>query len=76
MNSSMIRFILGNILKTEAALLLLPCLVALLYREPEGLLYLPVAAAAFLLGLAMTHRKPASNVFYLKEGCIASAGSF
>ena len=76
MNSSMIRFILGNILKTEAALLLLPCLVALLYRESEGLMYLPVAAAAFLLGLAMTHRKPASNVFYLKEGCIATSLSW
>lgn len=76
MNSSMIRFILGNILKTEAALLLLPCLVALIYSETEGILYLPVAAGAFFLGLLMTHRKPASNVFYLKEGCIATSLSW
>lgn len=76
MNSSIIRFILGNVLKTEAALLLLPCLIALLYSEPEGIWYLPIAAIAFLLGLAMTHRKPASNVFYLKEGCIATSLSW
>lgn len=76
MNSSIIRFILGNVLKTEAALLLLPCLIALLYSEQEGIWYLPIAAIAFLLGLAMTHRKPASNVFYLKEGCIATSLSW
>ena len=76
MNSSIIRFILGNVLKTEAILLLLPCLIALIYTEPEGIWYLPVAAACFLLGLLMTIRKPANNVFYLKEGCITTALSW
>lgn len=76
MNSSIIRFILGNILKTEAVLLLLPCLVALIYTEPEGLWYLPVAVCCFILGLLMTRRKPVSNVFYLKEGCIATSLSW
>ena len=76
MNSSIIRFILGNVLKTEAVLLLLPCLIALIYTEPEGVWYLPAAAACFLLGLLMTRRKPANNVFYLKEGCITTALSW
>ena len=76
MNSSIIRYILGNVLKTEAVLLLLPCLVALIYSEPEGIWYLPVAACSFLLGLLMTRRKPANNVFYLKEGCITTALSW
>ncbi len=76
MNSSIIRFILGYILKTEAALLLLPCLVALIYAEPEGLWYLPVAASCFLLGALMTRRKPKDSVFYLKEGCIATSLSW
>lgn len=76
MNSSIIRFILGNVLKTEAVLLLLPCLIALIYTEQEGIWYLPVAAACFLLGLLMTRRKPANNVFYLKEGCITTALSW
>ena len=76
MNSSIIRFVLGNVLKTEAALLLLPCLVALIYREQAGIWYLPVAAACFLLGCVMTIKKPANNVFYLKEGCITTALSW
>lgn len=76
MNSSIIRFILGNILKTEAVLLLLPCLVALIYAEPEGIWYLPVAAVSFLIGLLMTRRKPENFVFYLKEGCIATSLSW
>lgn len=76
MNSSIIRFILGYVLKTEAALLLLPCLIALIYSEKEGLWYLPVAALCLLLGMLMTRHKPANPVFYLKEGCIATSLSW
>ncbi len=76
MNSSIIRYILGSILKTEAVLLLLPCFVALIYAEREGLWYLPVAALCFLFGLLMTGRKPKDTVFYLKEGCIATSLSW
>lgn len=76
MNSSIIRFILGYVLKTEAALLLLPCLIALIYSEKEGIWYLPVAAVCLLLGLLMTRRKPTNSVFYLKEGCIATSLSW
>ena len=76
MNSSIIRYILGSILKTEAVLLLLPCIVALFYTEQEGLWYLPVAAGCFVLGFLMTRRKPKDNVFYLKEGCIATSLSW
>lgn len=76
MNSSIIRYILGCILKTEAALMLLPCLIAVIYQEKEGLWYLPVAAASLLLGVLMSLRKPKNSVFYLKEGCIATALSW
>ena len=76
MNSSIIRYILGWILKTEAALMLLPCLVAVFYQEKEGLWYLPVAAGSLVLGVLMSLRKPKNSVFYLKEGCIATALSW
>lgn len=76
MNSSIIRFILGCILKTEAALLLLPCLVALIYTEKEGIWYLPVAAICLILGLLMTKKKADNTVFYLKEGCIVTSLSW
>ncbi len=76
MNSSIIRYILGCILKTEAVLMLLPCLVALIYREKEGLWYLPVAGICLVLGVLMSLRKPKNSVFYLKEGCIATSLSW
>lgn len=76
MNTSMIRYILGHILKIEAALMLLPCIVAAIYGEREGLAYLAVSFFAFLAGVLLTIRKPKSNVFYLKEGCLATAFSW
>ena len=76
MNFSMIRYILGQILKIEAAFLLLPCLTALIYKEDEGFVYLSVAAIAALIGWLMTVRKPSENIFYLKEGCVATSLSW
>lgn len=76
MNSSIIRCILGYVLKMEAALLLLPCLVAVLYQEKEGFYYLAVAAICLLIGTLMTLKKPVNHVFYLKEGCMATSLSW
>lgn len=76
MNSSMIRYLLGNVLKIEGALLLLPCLVSVCYQEKVGLIYLTVAAFCFLAGTVMTVKKPEDVVFYLKEGCVTTALSW
>ena len=76
MNSSIIRYILGYVLRIESYLMLLPCLVALIYQETSGWYYLAVALLCNLLGVGMTHRKPKSNVFYLKEGCVITALSW
>lgn len=76
MNSSIIRFILGYVLKIEAILMLLPCLVALIYQEQEGLYFLLVAFLCMILGWLMTRKKPANYVFYLKEGCVSTALSW
>ena len=72
MNTSMIRYILGYILKIEGVLMLLPCLTAVIYHETEGIIYLAVAAAAFFIGFLMSRNKPKNTVFYLKEGCIVA----
>ncbi len=76
MNTSIVRYILGTVLKIEGALLLLPCLVALIYQEPVGLWYLLFAAVCAGIGFLATFRKPKNNVFYLKEGCAATALSW
>lgn len=76
MNSSIIRYILGYVLKIEGFLMLLPCVVAVIYREKIGVYFLAVAVPCMILGAAMTHRKPKSTVFYLKEGCVITALSW
>lgn len=76
MNTSIIRYILGSVLKIEAILMLLPCLVALLYGEKQGICFLLLAVAGFFIGALMTIKKPKSQVFYLKEGCVATSLSW
>lgn len=76
MNRSIIRYILGNVLKIEAVFLLFPCLVSVIYKESEGVSYLLVAIISALVGFALTAYKPTSDVFYLKEGCITTAASW
>lgn len=76
MNRAIIRFILGSVLKIEAALMLLPCIVALIYREPEGFSFLLVAFLSGILGIVFTLSKPKNHVFYLKEGCLITSLSW
>ena len=73
----MIRVILGHVLRIEAAFMLLPCLIALIYGEKEGYIYLIVAGACALTGVLMSViKKPTDNALYLKEGCVATALSW
>lgn len=76
MNTSIIRYILGHVLRIEALLLLLPCLIAVYFRESQGWYYLFTAALCLVLGMLMTWKKPKSSIFYLKEGCIATSMSW
>ena len=73
MNGSIIRYIIGSILRVEGILLLLPCGVSVIYKEQEGLSFLIVAVLCFLLGMLLTSKKPRSYVFYFKEGCVTTA---
>lgn len=72
----MVRYVLGGVLKIEAILMLLPCLVALIYYEKVGLWFLVVGAFSLLAGTVMSWKKPTDNVFYLKEGCVSTALSW
>lgn len=77
MNSSMIRVILGHVLRIEAALLLLPCLVAVIYRESVGWKYLFVVALCAIVGSAMSMiKKPQDTSIFLRDGCVATAASW
>lgn len=76
MNRSIIRYILGSVLKTESILMIPPCIVAIIYSETEGLYFLLVSLICCILGFFMTRKKPENHIFYLKEGCIATALSW
>ena len=76
MNTSMIRYILGHIIKLEGGFMLLPCIIALIYKEKELSTYFMVAIGCFLLGSLLTRKKPNDTIFYLKEGCIATVLSW
>ena len=73
MNLSMIRYIAGWILSFEAAFLSLPCLIALLYREKEGIAFVAVLLVCLAIGLLLVWKKPKNTVFFAKEGFVSAA---
>lgn len=76
MNYPMIRYILAWVLKVEGMILALPSLVALIYREKEGLWYLLWMAVCLALGFAGSHKKPQNTEIYQKDGFAAVALSW
>ena len=69
MNRKMVFFTVGHIAMAEAALLLLPALVALIYLEKSGISFLITAALALAVGLIfILFFKPDSRLIYAKEG--------
>lgn len=63
-------------MKFEAAFLSLPFVVALIYREDAAADYLLMMAVCFLLGEALTHKKPVNKSLYAREGFTAVALSW
>ena len=76
MNSSIVRYILGHVLKIEAALMVIPVIVGVIYREKAISAFLITMALCAVCGFLMTIKKPANTVFYLKEGCVTTALSW
>ena len=76
MNRSIIIYFLGWVLNLEAAFLLLPVVIALIYRESSGYSYLAVMMISLIIGVACTWHKPKNTVFYAREGFVAVALSW
>ena len=76
MNGSIVRVILGNILKIAASFLLLPLVIAIGYGESGWKYFLITMLIGWAIGILLTIRKPKTTVFYLKEGCAATALSW
>ena len=72
MNYSIIRFILGRMLRIEGLVLLVPSLVSLVYQEHSGLTFVLTSALLIALSLLLGKR-PKNMVFYAKEGFVIVA---
>ena len=71
MNKRVIVYVIGWILNMEAVFMLLPCVVALIYKEMSGIWFLAVLAVCGALGATCTYKKPKNMVFFAKEGFVA-----
>lgn len=67
MNIKMITYLLGRMLGVEAAILLIPALVAGIYGE-SIYPFLITAAALMVLTILMSRKKPENTTIYGKEG--------
>ena len=76
MNISMVIYTLGWVIKVEGACLLLPCIIAGIYQEREGVVYLICAHLFLLIGFLMTYKRPEHDEIYTKEGMVTVAGSW
>lgn len=68
MNKGMIKHITGWVFILMGIVLILPVLVALIYKETTGYSFLIVAICSLIVGLLLVARKPKNQVIYAKEG--------
>lgn len=73
MNYAMISYIIGWVLNIEAAFMLLPCAVALIYKEKSGFTFLFTIIVSAFLGFLMTRKKPENTAIFTREGFVAVA---
>ena len=67
MNSSIVRYILGHVLKIEAALMVIPVIVGVIYREKAISAFLITMALCAVCGILMTIKKPALSLIHISE---------
>ena len=71
MNRRMVLYVVGTVIKIEAALMLLPLITSLIYKESCTKDFLISMGIALVAGFALTIMfKPGSKVIYAKEGFV------
>lgn len=70
MNHSIIRYILCRVIEFAGMFMVLPCLVALFYKEKEGFVFLFIIICCLVIGGIGKNFKPKSKVFYAREGFV------
>lgn len=73
MNYSIIFYIMGWILNFEAAFMIMPCIVAVLYRESAGWSFVITMVVCLAIGIPLVLRKPKNEIFYTAEGFVTTS---
>lgn len=76
MNFSMIKYILGWVLRLEAVCMGLPLITAAIYQEESGFAFLITLAVAGIVGFLCSYKKPKNRTFRLRDGFVAVALSW
>ncbi len=76
MNYAMISYVMGIIMNAEAALMLLPLAVSLIYQDGCVIPFLIPIALLLLLGVLLIRRKPEDTVIFAREGFVIVAGAW
>lgn len=70
MNRKSVTYFLGWVLKIEAILMLIPMITAVIYKETAGFYFAGVALFSYILGMALSYKKPENTSFYVREGFV------
>lgn len=71
MNYSIIRYVLGTVIKFESLFLLLPVFVGILYGEKNTWYFFAAALMCLAVGTLLSFKKPKSYIFYAVEGFVS-----
>ncbi len=74
MNYSMVRYVLCRLLIVVGCLLVLPLIVAIVYKEFDSAeAFIIMIAGCVVMGIVGSHKKPENRVIYAKEGFAITA---
>lgn len=73
MNYRIIVYIIGWVLKIEAALMVLPVFTGMIYREKALLSFVITAGICLLIGVPLAWKHPKHQHFYIREGFVTVA---
>lgn len=76
MNFSIIAYIIGWILNCEAAIMILPCITAIIYGESELWAFLITIGLCLIPGILLVTHEPKNRFFFVREGFVAVALSW
>lgn len=70
MNYKLVKYYIGNLVKIEGMLMVLPLICSIIYRETAGIWYLVSGIFIYLIGSFMSRNKSKNQAFYTSESFV------